>query len=670
MADTTDGQELWLARPDIWSGALLATAAATRSFAPSLLPRRTSHQALVSGIASAAGFAVGNATYGAVARTGSTVGDLAALGVVAAAGGAARQASRRGSTAPLRWSVVHAAGDAALVGSLAAAAAVAVRGSRTRFLAGSVAAGAVGLLGVREVRRGIVAQQALREQTDPPPPRPVRALTSAMGVAGLLAGVTNGYRHSGLALARLVRRRFGMSDLASEAAGGALAVGLWVGTGKALADAAIVGLRLYDRVVDPGYDDAPECATRSAGPGSPLSFARLGREGRRFVVSAPTISQIEQVMGRTATCEPVRVFVGHASARTDHARVALAIDELRRTGGFERSLLVVACPAGNGHVNSVPLEVLDYVRAGDVASVAVQYGILPSILTLNRVSRGARLHRLLLTAIHDELAGRPPVERPRVVVYGESLGAWAGQDAFLHRGVAGLDELGVERALWVGTPYFSSWRRQVLHGGPTPAPGGAMIEVQGPDELAGLDAPARAGLRVVVLSHDNDPVCYLSGALLVKPPPWLDEPRPARVPAAMRFVPLVTAVAVAVDAVNATRPIPGRFRATAHEYHADLPEVVLDAYGIERPSPEVWAALVEHLQSLDASRAAKARTLPEPEASVPEPPSPTRRWPREGQLRPRRAERPRRAGRPTTASLSIRRRAKNPFGSHTSTSVR
>ena len=40
-----------------------------------------------------------------------------------------------------------------------------------------------------------------------------------------------------------------------------------------------------------------------------------------------------------------------------------------------------------------------------------------------------------------------------MVVFGESLGAHTSQDAFLHWGTLGPQALGIDRALWIGTPY-------------------------------------------------------------------------------------------------------------------------------------------------------------------------------------------------------------------------
>src|SRR3954452_19664660 len=76
----------WIHRPDVWSGMMLGSALATRTFRPSLMPRATAHQALVSGASGAIGYGVANAVYGLTAHTGSTVGNLTFTTMTAASG--------------------------------------------------------------------------------------------------------------------------------------------------------------------------------------------------------------------------------------------------------------------------------------------------------------------------------------------------------------------------------------------------------------------------------------------------------------------------------------------------------------------------------------------------------------------------------------------------------
>ncbi len=612
----------WLHRPDVWSGLVLGAALAGRSFRPSLMPRATAHQALIAGVTGSLGFALGDATYGLLSRTGSPFGDLAVFVGAAGVGFAASRAVPEAEDEAAWRPAVRTVGSVLAAGATAASFGIAVRlvpEHRRRLAGAGLTVAAMGT-SLRDVVRGVKAQRIAHTEYDPPPPKPLPAVTQSVAVGALLVTLGEGFRRSAGAIGRTLERRLGLPPAPSRWAGRALAAGVWYGTGKALADTAVRGLRLYDRVVDTGFDRAPTSPLRSSGDGSPIAFARLGREGRRFVLNVPTVDDIERVMERPAVAEPIRVFVGYAAARTDEERVALAVEELRRTGAFDRRLLVVGCPAGNGYVNTLPLEVLDHVLGGDTAAVAVQYGRLPSFLTLQRVPRGGRVQKALLEAIRDELAGRPPEQRPTVVCYGESLGAWSGQDTFMGTGVDGLGELGVARALWAGTPYYSGWRREVLVDRTVPVPTGSVVQVDRPAALLERSADELARLRAVILDHGNDPVCYLSAGLLVRTPPWLlaaGDRRPWGVPADMTWLPFVTAVQVIVDAVNATRPVPGVFRATGHEYTADLPDVTLAAYGVERPDDETWTRLVGHLQAVDAERAARHKLPRDDGAGVP-----------------------------------------------------
>jgi hypothetical protein len=66
----------------------------------------------------------------------------------------------------------------------------------------------------------------------------------------------------------------------------------------------------------------------------------------------------------------------------------------------------------------------------------------------------------------------------------------------------------------------------------------------------------------------------------------------------------LTALETMVDAVNATNPIPGVFRATAHDYRLDLPKVTVAAFDLPEPTARQWDALLERFQTDEAERAA------------------------------------------------------------------
>jgi uncharacterized membrane protein len=598
-----DASRFWWRKRTVWAGAALSAAAAAESFGPSLMPRGGHHQALVTGASGLAGWIVGVIAAGRLTRSSSPERNLVTA-VAATIGGVAAAAALRPSADEPMWkATVRAGGIAVAAGSLASTSVSAVEASRHRAVTATALAATGAAAGGVTIARGVKAQARHRDEYDRPTPRVGKALLAGTGVLGGLGLISTGWRLGGGAIARSLHRRTGMPPLAARLTGNGASAALWAGAGFGMYRAAVGALAIYDRVMDPGYDRPPESSLRSAGPGSALSFSRTGRQGRRFITDVPTPEEIESVMGTPAVNEPIRVFVGYDAARAREDRVELAMSELRRTGAFDRDLLIVSCPAGTGYVNTLPMEVADYVTLGEAASVAVQYARLPSLLAIQQTPEGAEHHRLLLQSIRAELAERPPGKRPRVVVYGESLGAWAGQDAFIGKTLAGFDDLGVDVALWVGTPYYSKWRHEALASESSKSERGrSVVEI---NSISDLDPDPAGKRRVVLLTHNNDPVNLLEASIIIREPEWLGRERLPGVPREQQWVPFITAIQTIVDTINATNPVPGVFRATGHDYRADLPRVTVAAYRLPEPTEEQWARLLEHLQSIEAARAAK-----------------------------------------------------------------
>lgn len=565
------------------------------------------HQALLTGASGATGWAVGSTAYLIAARTGHSGADTAILSSVAVAGIATRYLIPWSETEPPWRAPVRNALQVVGAGAASAATVTAVRNSTSRSAAGAVTGVAAATLGALSVRRSMAEQKAERDELDGAAPNAVKAVVTGVGVLGVFGALIGGYQQSGGALARVMHRRLGVPDTAARYTGNFAAAAIW-GLGiRAAYGTVVAGIARYDRVVDPGFDRPPDSRERSGGPGSFIPWARLGRQGRRFITNTPSMSAIEEVMGTAAVAEPVRVFVGYDSARTPEDRVTLAMAELKRTSAFDRSVLIVSAPAGTGYVNTLPMEVADFATLGDCASVAVQYARLPSLLALQQTPSGAEHHRLLLAAIRDELAERADSDRPKVVVYGESLGSWAGQDAFIGSAIDSLDELAVDKAFWVGTPYYSKWRREAL--APGGSPKGTVEQINAIEELE--STPERR--RVTLLTHYNDPIDRINASMFLKEPPWLmEQPRKTGISTNQEWIPIGTALQSMVDAVNATNPIPGVFRATGHDYRLDLPRVTIEAFDIPRPSEAQWQSMMERLQTDEASRAAAMRLSDKP----------------------------------------------------------
>jgi uncharacterized membrane protein len=361
--------------------------------------------------------------------------------------------------------------------------------------------------------------------------------------------------------------------------------------------------------VDPWMQAAPGVWTHpmiSGDPASLVTWDSLGREGRRHAVtyvrpeavagrpalpdgSVPEDLSIPTVMGEPARSQPVQVYVGLDSAATPSERVELAIAEMDRTDAWSRSMLMLVSPTGTGYVNYVAVAAAQYLTRGDVASVTMQYSKRPSPLSLGKIRAAREQNRLLWLRILERVRGMAPDRRPKVVLFGESLGAHTSQDVLLGWGTLGPQALGIDRALWIGTPAGSKWMHEIT-GPRRPDVDPALVAVVNDHEqLVSLGEEARAKVRFVLLSHDNDGVTRFGLDLLSRRPDWLGPGRPRTeqlpgrsprgIPAQMRWRPVTTFFQTFVDMKNAQ--VEGSYVPWGHDYRADLPEFVRDVYGLE-----------------------------------------------------------------------------------------
>jgi uncharacterized membrane protein len=196
-------------------------------------------------------------------------------------------------------------------------------------------------------------------------------------------------------------------------------------------------------------------------------------------------------------------------------------------------------------------------------------------------------NRLLWLRILERLRDRPG-PRPRVVLFGESLGAHTSQDVFLHWGTLGLRALGIDRALWIGTPYGSEWMHEVTSPDRLDVDRDTVAVVNDFAQLEQLGQDRRSRLRYVLVSHDNDGVTKFGPDLLTTAPSWLgsDRPKvesvdgasPRGIPPGLRWRPITTFFQCLVDMKNAQ--LPGVYRAWAHDYRPDLPRFVSEVYDL------------------------------------------------------------------------------------------
>lgn len=320
--------------------------------------------------------------------------------------------------------------------------------------------------------------------------------------------------------------------------------------------------------------------------GSPESYApwnTLGFQGRDFVSRGLDAAEMEASSGRPAK-EPIRVYAGLDTADTPQERMDVVIRELERTDAFSRSMLVVIPTTGTGWVNPTAAEAIELVGNGDTALVAAQYSYLPSWISFV-ADRGtaAEAGELLVDRVRERWLQEPEETRPKLMIYGESLGTQAGEAAFTD--LADM-RASVDGALWVGPPNSNlMWSAMVagrddgtIQVEPTYGGGSQVRFADGPAELY-ADEQQWHSPRVLYIQHATDPVVWWSTDLIFSRPEWLHEqPGRARTPS-MKWFPFVTFWQVSADLTNAVTVPDGH----GHNYGT----FVLDGW-VAVAQPEGW----------------------------------------------------------------------------------
>ena len=370
-------------------------------------------------------------------------------------------------------------------------------------------------------------------------------------------------------------------------------------------DAADETFRVTDRVIP---DDAiqPESTLRSGGPESLVRWEDLGSKGRTFVAGGPTLGELAEFHSKEVT-EPIRVYAGLASAETIEDRVALAVSELVRTGGFQRSVLCVVTATGTGWVDPEAVAALEYVWAGDTATVSVQYSYLPSWISFMVDSGRAReAGSELFDSVYHIWEQLPEDERPLLLVFGESLGADGAEAAF--SGLADIRNR-TDGVVWAGPPNFSelwtSFTAERDPGSPERLPvyqGGHTVRFASePSDLVLKPGEKWNRPRVLYLQYPSDPVVWWTPRIALRQPDWLVEPRGVDVLDEMRWYPLVTFLQLTADMANSIQVPPGH----GHNYAAFF----ADAWAAVA-APEDWTAAdtARLREILTAQAAAAARS--------------------------------------------------------------
>ncbi|SDL35692.1 Uncharacterized membrane protein [Franzmannia pantelleriensis] len=329
-----------------------------------------------------------------------------------------------------------------------------------------------------------------------------------------------------------------------------------------------------------------------------ISWEGLGLRGRRFVTAGPSAADIEGFLGESAE-QPLRVYAGLNAADTPKQRAQLALDELKRVGAFERSLLLLATPTGRGWLDPAAQNTLEYLTRGDIATVTAQYSYLPSPLALIVEGEyGAETARALFEAVYGHWTSLPEDQRPALYLHGLSLGALNSDRSF---DIYDIIDDPFDGALWSGPPFRSpTWRsmtRDRDEGSPAWLPrfrDGAVVRFMNQD--GGLDdgETAWGDFRIAYLQYASDPVTFFEPEALYREPEWLQAPRGPDVSQDLTWYPVVTGLQLLADLAAGTAP-PGYGHEIAAEHYIEAWLALIE--------PEGWSAEdVERLTALFAAR--------------------------------------------------------------------
>lgn len=296
---------------------------------------------------------------------------------------------------------------------------------------------------------------------------------------------------------------------------------------------------------------APTTSLRSGGPDSLDSWSSLGHQGRVFIGGGPTVEQLTEFNGAPAT-EPIRAYAGLNSADGIKATAELAARELQRMGGLDRAVVAVATTTGTGWINAAEADALEYMYNGDTAIVSMQYSFLPSWLSFLVDRENARqAGQALFEAVDELVREMPEAQRPKLVVFGESLGSFGGEAPFLSLNniVARTDG-----ALFSGPTFNNSMWAELTRTRDAGSPEWLPIFDQGENvrfvaRTEDLDRPDQpwGNPRIVYLQHASDPIAWWNPDLLFSEPDWLKEPRGYDVLPSVNWIPVVTFLQVSAD---------------------------------------------------------------------------------------------------------------------------
>ena len=588
------------------AGLIGAAYAIARSFQPNLLTRGSRDQAIITGVSASAAygiFSAGDSIINAIASRVSRAENPSALARIVTAG--AVGAAGAGTTVALAWQEHEPAKRAVLrlAGQTGAAIAVAsigsslvnrgsTRGARRLVLATAFLAGGAAWASQKpwESAPGSLIQEDLPGSTTEGQQHffedavrrvsPAQAIGIGAGIGAATYGLARAESALTSALARAATVVIGGEPQDHRALGRITAAGLTIGVGLFGLSKVSGLLSKGGGAIEPGMATPPQAPEITGSPASGVDWTKVTREGARWLGMALPPSTINAIMGITTAIQPIRVYASLDMTSSDEERAQMLLAEIDRTRALDRKVFALFSPTGSGYVNYVATETLEYLTGGDCASASIQYSVLPSALSLNRVPTGTAQTQMVVKGIVERLLAIPADKRPKFFLFGESLGSQVSEDMFRGNGYLGLAGTGIDAAVWIGTPAATEWRRELwgtrtIAEAPSVGPGAAYLPRSVADWRA-LPEDERAKVKFLLLQNGDDPIPKFGAQVAWRKPDWLgpEHIRPIGAPRNTRWVPGMTFLMSFIDMMNALVPTPGTFAEGGHDYRDVLPEAI------------------------------------------------------------------------------------------------
>ena len=431
---------------------------------------------------------------------------------------------------------------------------------KTRSISQWIAAGAAAIVFIASIWQMTAWQNSIRQLMEMPlveTAYPYRTAGIAIAFAALLIGVTRLLIRCTSFVSSKVERF--VPPRVARSIGFTLVVLVVLLLGNDLvvarllhsADRAFLNL---DKIVDDGVEP-PALPGVTGSSESLVDWDLIGRQGKLFLTEGPTQEEISSFWGGEAM-RPIRVFVGMRARPTARDRAKLALSELQRVGGFERSKLIVATPTGTGWLDPSAVDTIEFVHRGDTAIVSTQYSYLPSWMTiLVDPHKSPESAVALFQEVYEYWKTLPKDSRPELYVHGLSLGSLGSE---MSADLFTIFEDPIDGAVWSGPPFPSRRWRQVVEnrnpGSPAWLPefrDSRMVRFT--SQTNHLDDHNQWGpIRCVYVQYASDPMVWFSEDLAWRRPDWLREERGPDVSPGLRWTPIVTFLQIGFDLPMAT----------------------------------------------------------------------------------------------------------------------